>query len=84
VACDSSLDLLLELDGQVLVMDPEGGHWVSFTVTRVPTTLEKPHGLDYSLTLPGRTASGWWGSTMPSSWPTQARRTAGPPAPITR
>jgi hypothetical protein len=53
VARDSSLDLLLELDGQVLVVDPEGGHWVRFTVTCVPTTLEKPHGLDYSLTLHG-------------------------------
>ena len=40
-------------DGQVLVVDPEGGHWVRFVVTRVPTSREKPHGLDYSLTLHG-------------------------------
>jgi hypothetical protein len=50
---DPSLDLLLDLDGQVLVIDPEGRHWVRFVVTRVPATKEKPHGLDYSLTLHG-------------------------------
>jgi hypothetical protein len=37
----------------VLVVDPTGGHWVRFVVTRVPVTPEKPHGLDYSLTLHG-------------------------------
>jgi hypothetical protein len=45
--------MLLDLDGEVLVVDPEGGHWVRFVVTRVPTTAEKPHGIDYSLTLHG-------------------------------
>jgi Family of unknown function (DUF6516) len=50
---DPTLDVLFELDGQVLVVDPEGGHWVRFVVTRVPVSLEKPHGLDYSLTLHG-------------------------------
>ena len=50
---DPTLDLLLDLDGQVLVVDPEGGHWVRFIVTRVPESPEKPHGLDYSLTLHG-------------------------------
>jgi hypothetical protein len=53
VAHDPGLDVLLDLDGQVLVVDPEGGHWVRFTVTRVPATRGKPHGLDYSLTLHG-------------------------------
>lgn len=48
---DPSLDLLLELDGQMLVVDPEGNYWVRFTVTRVAVTPDKPHGLDYSLTL---------------------------------
>ncbi|MDQ2082428.1 DUF6516 family protein [Xanthobacteraceae bacterium Astr-EGSB] len=37
----------------MLVVDPEGGHWVRFAVTRVPVSSEKPHGLDYSLTLHG-------------------------------
>ena len=50
---DPGLDTLLDLDGQVLVVDPEGGHWVKFVVTRVPASPEKPHGLDYSLTLHG-------------------------------
>lgn len=50
---DPALDVLLDLDGQVLIVDPEGGHWVRFVVTRVPVSPEKPHGLDYSLTLLG-------------------------------
>jgi hypothetical protein len=51
---DSALDTLLELDGITLVVDPQGGHWVRFVITRVPPTQEKPHGLDYSLTLHAR------------------------------
>jgi hypothetical protein len=50
---DPSLDALLDLDGEVLVVDPDGGHWVRFVVTSVPASSEKPHGLDYSLTLHG-------------------------------
>jgi Family of unknown function (DUF6516) len=50
---DASLDTLLDLDGQVLVVDPEGRHWVRFVVRRVAATEAKPHGLDYSLTLHG-------------------------------
>jgi hypothetical protein len=41
---DPTLDVLLDLDGQVLVVDSEGGHWVRFVVTRVPVSPEKPHG----------------------------------------
>ena len=47
---DPSLDTLLELDGQVLVIDSETKHWVRFVVRRVPASAAKPHGLDYSLT----------------------------------
>ena len=50
---DPTLDTLLDLDGQVLVVDPDGRYWVRFVVTRVTVTPEKPHGLDYSLTLHG-------------------------------
>jgi hypothetical protein len=50
---DPTLDTLLDLDGQVLVVDPDGRCWVKFVVKRVPVSLEKPHGLDYSLTLHG-------------------------------
>lgn len=35
------------------MVDPDGGHWVRFVVTRVPTSPEKPHGIDYTLTLHG-------------------------------
>jgi hypothetical protein len=48
---DPSLDTLLELDGELYVIDPSGGHWVKFVVKSVPTTKERPHGLSYSLTL---------------------------------
>jgi hypothetical protein len=48
---DHGLDTLLELDGQVFVVDPAGKHWVKFRVTKVAVNVEKPHGLDYSLTL---------------------------------
>jgi Family of unknown function (DUF6516) len=50
---DPSLDTLLDLDGQVLVVDLETRHWVRFVVRRVTPTEAKPHGLDYSLTLHG-------------------------------
>jgi Family of unknown function (DUF6516) len=49
---DPSLDTLLELDGQVLVID-EAGYWVKFVVHQVPATVAKPHGLDYTLTMHG-------------------------------
>ena len=48
---DPSLDALLDLDGQVLVVDPEGDHWVRFVVRRVTVSEARPHGLDYTLSL---------------------------------
>ena len=48
---NASLDYLLDLDGQILVVDEKGGHWVKFIVKQVPATPERPHGLSYSLTL---------------------------------
>jgi hypothetical protein len=48
---DRSLDTLLDLDGQVLVVDPGGKYWVRFSVKSVPATPERPHGLSYSLSL---------------------------------
>jgi hypothetical protein len=50
---DPSLNTLLDLHEQVLVIDPEGGHWVRLIVRKVPVSESKPHGLDYSLTLHG-------------------------------
>jgi Family of unknown function (DUF6516) len=49
---DPSLDTLLDLDGQVLVID-DAGYWVKFVVNQVPATADRPHGLDYTLTLHG-------------------------------
>jgi hypothetical protein len=46
---DPSLDGLLLLDGERFVV--EDGFWVKFEARRVATTPERPHGLDYSLTL---------------------------------
>jgi hypothetical protein len=58
---DPSLDALLDLDGQILVVDTESRHWVRFVVRRVLASEEKPHGFNYSLTLhgPGWGAAGW-------------------------
>ena len=47
---DPSLDNLLDLHGQVLVIDATG-YWVRFVVNYAPVTEQKPHGLDYSLTM---------------------------------
>ncbi len=54
LARDPGLDALLDLDGQILVIDEKGDHWVKFEVRRVPVTPERPHGLEYSLTLHGK------------------------------
>jgi hypothetical protein len=48
---DPVLDVLLDLDGQVLVVDPAGRHWVRFVVHRVAKSPGCPHGLSYSLSL---------------------------------
>ena len=79
---DPTLDVLLDLDGQVLVVDPEGGHWVRFVVTRVPVSPEKPHGIDYSLTLHGPDGERLVG--FDNAHPVgeaEARRAAGPSPP---
>src|SRR5271170_2597170 len=51
---EPAFDTLLDLDGLTFVVDPEGGHWVRFVVKQIPPTPERPHGLNYSLTLHGR------------------------------
>jgi hypothetical protein len=50
---DPGAEVLLDLDGQVFVVDPKGGYWVRFSVNRIVSTPERPHGLKYSLTLHG-------------------------------
>ena len=48
---DPSLDTLLLLDGESFVADANGKCWVKFVAKQVPVSPERPHGLDYSLTL---------------------------------
>jgi len=42
---DSGLDALLDLNGQIYVIDHAGKHWVKFIVKRVEPSSERPHGL---------------------------------------
>jgi hypothetical protein len=44
---------MLALNGTLMSITESGDWWVKFVVRRVPVTTEKPHGLDYSLTLHG-------------------------------
>jgi len=48
---DRSLDTLLYLDGNRYHIHDE--YWVQFRVRRVEPTEERPHGLEYALTLHG-------------------------------
>ena len=48
---DLSLDTLLLLDGESFVADADGKYWVKFVVKQVAVSPERPHGLNYSLTL---------------------------------
>ena len=50
---DPGAEVLLDLDGQVFVVDAKGQYSVRFSVNRVASTPERPHGLNYSLTLHG-------------------------------
>jgi hypothetical protein len=50
---DPGADVLLDLDGQIFVVDAKGQYWVRFSVGRVACSAERPHGLNYSLTLHG-------------------------------
>src|SRR5713226_4040198 len=50
---DPGLDTLLDLDGQVLVVDPKGEYWVKFVVQRVDPSPAQADGLNYSLSLHG-------------------------------
>ena len=50
---DPGADVLLDLDGQVFVVDAKGQYWVRFSVRRVASTPDRPHGLNYPLSLHG-------------------------------
>jgi hypothetical protein len=74
---DPSLDTLLDLDGQVLVVDPEGGHWVKFVVTRVPVQPKSRMASTTRSRFTGPRANGWSASTTPIGRPRQAQRADG-------
>ena len=50
---DPGLDTLLLLDGDTFIADAAGMCWVKFVVKQVEFSPERPHGLNYSLTLHG-------------------------------
>jgi hypothetical protein len=47
---ETGLDYLLGLDGSIEFQNDEG-YWVKMDVSRVAATVERPHGIKYSLTL---------------------------------
>ena len=47
------LETLLSLDGTTYALDTDHDYVVKIAAKRIPATPEKPHGLDYSLTLHG-------------------------------
>ena len=49
---DTSLETLLDLDGEVFPMD--NGYWTKFEARRIEPTKQIPHGVKYSLTLHDR------------------------------
>jgi hypothetical protein len=51
---DAGLDALLALDGVTFFVDPEGSYHVRFVVRWIEPSIERPHGLSYSLTLHDR------------------------------
>ena len=79
---DPCLDARLDLDGQILVVDQKGEHWVKFDVQGgsgdggVSSRLRTPraHGLRYSLTLHGKNNERLVGFDNAH----QVRRAAGP------
>lgn len=48
---DPGLGLLLDLDGVSFMVDAAGNHTVRFVAKLVSPSPERPHGLNYSLTL---------------------------------
>ncbi len=50
---DPTREALLDLDGQILVLDAKGSYVVRFFVQSVEPSPERPHGLNYSLTFHG-------------------------------
>jgi len=51
---DKTLDFLLDLDGQIIVINADIGLWVKFEAKHAPATKNRPHGIRYSLSLHDR------------------------------
>ncbi len=48
---DHTLENLLDLDGDIYVIDETAGYWVKFAVRRVTASSGRPHGVEYSPTM---------------------------------
>ena len=48
---DQTLENLLDLDGDIYVIDETAGYWVKFAVRRVTASSGRPHGVEYSPTM---------------------------------
>jgi hypothetical protein len=69
---DPSLDTLLELDGELVVL--ENGMWVKFVAHRIVPDERRPQGVAYSLTLHDRRGARVFGIDNAHG----TRRSAGP------
>lgn len=47
---DRGLEMLLDLDGSILVQT-DAGHWIGIRAKRVASTPQRPHGVSYALTF---------------------------------
>jgi hypothetical protein len=50
-AQNHTLENLLDLDGDIYVIDEAAGYWVKFVARRVTPGPERPQGIEYSLTM---------------------------------
>ena len=51
---DKSLEYLLDLDGEIMIINEKMGLWVKFEARRITATDDRPHGVKYSLSLHDR------------------------------
>lgn len=51
---NAGMQALLDMNGCVFTVHEESGYWVKFEVKLTDSTVGKPHGISYSLTLHNR------------------------------
>ena len=66
VSRHAGLDTLLDLDGQVFVVDPTSNHWVKFSIKRVKPSHERHMGSATHSHYTQMMESDWSGSIMPT------------------